>query len=101
MSSAIEASENSERTEDCAGRIQEACDNETALNCIGRTDGRGWLRMISSIDRIICMKSSFTRVLIRQIANRAKSPIFDFKHHPNTLSLHPVSRKSTAYNKAL
>lgn len=77
MSSAIEASENAERTRNCAERIQDACDNEVALNCRGRTDGREWLRMISSIERIKCMKSSFSRVLIGQIANRAKSLIFE------------------------
>ena len=76
VSSAIEASGNSERTEDCADRIQIACDNEVALKCMGRTDGRGCLRMISSIGRIKCVKSSFSRVLIGQIANRAMSLIF-------------------------
>ena len=51
MSSGIEASGNSERTENCAEKIQEACDNEVALNCMGMADGGGYLRIISSTDR--------------------------------------------------
>ena len=78
MSSAIDASENFERTEDCAERIQEACDNAVALNCVKTADVEGCLPMISSTDRIEYMQSSFTGILIGQIAKvyRAKSLIF-------------------------
>ena len=84
MSSAIEASEDSERREDCADRIQEACDDEVALNCMGTADGGGYLWMISSTDRIKYKESSFTGVVIGQIANRAKSLISSNIQYPRT-----------------
>lgn len=47
MSSATDASGNFEGTEDCAEKLQEACDNAVVLSCIRIADEGVHLQLIS------------------------------------------------------